>query len=72
MCFDIIRRYKPQQIWFRFYPNTKPVPYEASDAVVPVQFDFYIKTQCLLNRYLFSDSRRRHIGYYIPVPTSRD
>jgi len=53
MCFDINSRHKPQQIWFICYPNTKSVPYEASDAVVPVQFDFYIKTQCLPDMYLF-------------------
>ena len=34
LYFEIIGRYKPQQFWFIFYPNTKPLPYEASDAVV--------------------------------------
>jgi hypothetical protein len=48
MSFDI-SRYKPEQVWFICYPNMKHVSYEASGAVVPVQFDFCIKTQCLRN-----------------------
>jgi hypothetical protein len=55
MCFDIIIRYKPQQIWFMCYPNTKPVPYQApiwllhQNTVSPKDVTF-------------SDSRRRHMG----------
>ena len=69
--FYIISRYKPQKIWFTCYPNMKPVSYGSSDAVVPAQFDCYIKTQCLRNVSHFIILAEGIRGYFLSVPASQ-